>query len=161
MKQISIAFAGVAALALTAGCSGGAVNNATANAATANTVAPVANSGLPAPAPTPGGTGAIDAQFVAGHWGLENNCAETISFNADGTAEATGEDGAARWTLSGDTITLTPPNGRQMVATVAREGDDMIVTPQGRTTTQRYTRCAAAAERPARPTPVPPAADGK
>lgn len=139
----------VAAIALLAGCNRGAANNsAAANAtASANTAAPAAPA-APVPAPAPGGAnGPVDQAFVTGHWGGGGNCAQTISFNADGTATATGENDPIRWSLEGNTMITIENEDPPERVTVARGGDRLVVTQRTGEITE-LTRCPAAAANP-------------
>lgn len=135
MKKTTTLLA-LTALTVAAGCNRGATNNAGAsNSAAANTAAPAA--------PAPAAAGGVDQAFVTGHWGATPDCARTISFNADGTATNSGDAEVARWTLQGNTLTVTPPGEGPQPGTVARSGDNLVLSdPGGQTMT--LIRCAAA-----------------
>lgn len=139
--KIHFALVAMTGLAL-AGCNRSATNNsasanASNNSATANAAAPAAPSAAGAGAP-------VDRAFLIGHWGQSPDCSSTMSFNADGTAEATGEREEARWSFEGGAI-MAGPVGKPAVRTpVSRSGDNLVLSgPQGQTIT--LTRCAAAA----------------
>ena len=142
--HVRSALLAVTALALVTGCNRGASNNsAGANSSTtANSAAPVTPGGPGAGAP--GGGGAVDQASLIGHWGMAGDCSQTVSFNADGTATATGEEDPVRWTLEGNTIVTTEGNDPPERASIARNGEGLTVTPQTGATMQ-LTRCAAPA----------------
>jgi len=138
---------GVTALAFVTGCNSGAGNNsgsagnasannsATSNAATANT-----NVSGAAPAAAAGGP--VDRAFVVGHWGRPGDCSDTLSFNEDGSATGGPVKPGSRWTLDGETLSVTEPGSAPEPARVARDGDRLaIVVPDGERLT--LTRCAA------------------
>ncbi len=139
--KIHFALVAMTGLALM-GCNRGATNNSAGagnNSTTANAAAPAA------PAATGAGAGApVDQAFLVGHWGQGSDCSATMSFNADGTAEATGETEEARWTLEGGAV-MAGPVGKPPVRTpVSRSGDNLVLTgPQGQKLT--LTRCPSAA----------------
>jgi hypothetical protein len=67
-----------------------------------------------------------------------------MSFNADGTAAATGESEEARWKLEGGTVMAGPVGKPQVRTPVSRNGDKLVLTgPQGQAMT--LTRCPSAA----------------
>ena len=148
MMKTKFAILAMTGLALV-GCNRAATNNSAAagnNSSTANASAPAA------PAAAPGATGAgapVDQAFLVGHWSPAPDCTQTMSFNADGTAEATGEREEARWTLEGGAV-MAGPVGKPPVRTpVSRSGDKLVLAgPQGQSLT--LSRCqSAAADAPA------------
>lgn len=152
MKRITMP-AALSAIALLAACNGGAANNgAPANVAGATSTA--ANAAAPAtpapgaPAAAPAITGSVDQAFVTGHWSPNPACDETISFEADGTARVSDDPRPGRWALSGDMLTVTPPEGQGQAqpTQVGRAGDNLVATQNGRAMT--LTRCQAAAASP-------------
>jgi hypothetical protein len=144
MKKTNFAIFAMTGLALV-GCNRGAANNSAAagnNSSTANASTPAAPAATGAGAP-------VDQAFLVGHWSPAPDCSQTMSFNADGTAEATGEREEARWTLEGGAV-LAGPVGKPPVRTpVSRSGDKLILAgPQGQSLT--LSRCqSAAADAPA------------
>ncbi len=133
MKKITMP-AALSAIALLAACNSGAANNAApANAAGATNTAAAGNasSAAPAPAAPPTATGSVDQAFVTGHWSPSPACDETISFEADGTARVSDDPRPGRWALSGDTLTVSPPDGAPQPAQVARAGDNLVATQAG------------------------------
>ena len=137
------------ALTLVTACNRGEANNSAGNGfgttTGGNFAAPVAPA---APTQGPGmgstGGGAIDRAALVGHWGMDGDCSETISFNGDGTARATGEDEPVRWTVEGNTIVTTAGNDPPERLTVTRNGDTLSVNSQSGET-MRLTRCTAPA----------------
>ena len=136
-----IALLAVTSVVLVAGCNRGgtADNMAAANAANSETTNAVATSNSAAAA-----GGAVDQAFVTGHWGVGGDCSRTLTFNADGTATATGENDPVRWTLEGNIITTVEGDNPPERANVTRNGDRMVVTPEGNQTME-LTRCASPA----------------
>jgi hypothetical protein len=128
----------MSALALLGGCNRGASgnNSSAANSSTTNASAAAPASGAAAQG------GAVDQAFIQGNWG-NGNCAQTFSFNADGTATNSMDSEVARWTLAGNTLTITPPNQAPQTSTLAKQGDNLVMTRDGQPVT--LTRCAAAA----------------
>jgi hypothetical protein len=126
----------LSALVLVAGCNRGAsTNNSTANkSASTNAAAPAAGGNAAG--------GAIDQAAIQGHWG-NGNCAQTFTFNADGTATNSMDGEVARWTLAGNTLTVTPPNQAPQPSTVTQQGDNLVMNQGGQTVT--LMRCPAAA----------------
>ena len=124
------------------GCNRGAANNSAAagnNSSTANAAAPAAT-GAGAP---------VDQAFLVGHWSPAPDCSETMSFNADGTAETTGEREEARWKLEGGVVVAGPVGKAPVRTPVSRSGDKLVLAgPQGQSL--ELTRCqSAAADAPA------------
>ncbi len=146
--KFQFALVAMTGLAL-AGCNRGATNNS-ANASNNSTNSTNAAATSPA---APAGGAAVDQAFLVGHWAQGNDCSSTMSFNADGTATATGETEEARWKLEGGAV-MAGPVGKPPVRTpVSRSGDNLVLTgPQGQTMT--LTRCPSAAT-------GAPAADGE
>jgi hypothetical protein len=140
--KINSAIIAMTGLALVAGCNRGATN-ASANASTTN------NSAAAAPAAAPAGAGApVDRTFLVGSWGNGGDCSRTLSFNADGTVTNSSDPEVARWTLEGETLTVTPPNQPPQPGKAVRGGDNLMLTsPDGQAAT--LTRCAAPAAAPA------------
>jgi hypothetical protein len=137
--KIQFALVAMTGLALV-GCNRGATNNSAAagnNSATANAAAPAA--------PAAAGTGApVDQAFLVGHWSPAADCSQTMSFNADGTASATGEREEARWKLEGGAVMAGPVGKPQVRTPVSRNGDKLILAgPQGQSL--ELTRCQSAA----------------
>lgn len=137
--------AALLAIAMLAACNSGTANNsASANAAgTTNLAASTAAPGIPAPGPAPTATGSVDQAFIVGHWSPNPACDETISFDADGTARVSDDPRPGRWALSGETLTVTPPEGTAQPSQVARAGDNLVATQNGRPMTLK--RCQAPA----------------
>ncbi len=142
--KIKFAIIAMTGLTLMAGCNRGATNNsasanATNNSATANAAAPAA------PGATAAGAGSpVDQAFLVGHWAQGSDCSSTMSFNADGTAEATGETEQARWRLEGGAVIAGPVGKPDVRTPVSRNGDKLVLTgPQGQTMT--LSRCPSAA----------------
>ena len=137
--------AALSAIALLAACNSGAANNSsTANvAAPANTAVAAPGPAAPAPGAAPAATGPVDQAFIQGHWSPNAACGETITFEADGTARVSDDPRPGRWALSGDTLTVTPPEGSAQPTQVARAGDNLVATQNGRAMTM--TRCDAPA----------------
>jgi hypothetical protein len=136
--KIQLALVAMTGLALV-GCNRGATNNSAAagnNSASANAAAPAA-------AAT--GTGApVDQAFLVGHWSPAADCSQTMSFNADGTATATGESEEARWKLEGGAVMAGPVSKPPVRTPVSRNGDKLVLTgPQGQSL--ELTRCQSAA----------------
>lgn len=131
----------VTTLALLAGCNRGATNNSagTNNSATGNSATATAPVAPPAAA-----GGAVDQNALLGHWGMAGNCSQTLSFNGDGSATATGEENPVRWSMEGSTLVTTEANDPPQRSTVAVSGDVLSLTAQNGQTMQ-LTRCAAAA----------------
>ena len=139
--------AALSAIALLAACNSGTANNSSAAnvAAPANTAAAAPAPAAPASAPgaAPAATGPVDQAFIQGHWAPSPACGETITFEADGTARVSDDPRPGRWALSGETLTVTPPDGQAQPTQVARAGDNLVATQNGRTMTM--TRCDAPA----------------
>ena len=140
--------AALSAIALLAACNSGAVNNSSSNnRAAANVAAPATVDATAPTAPPPGeapaATGPVDQAFIQGHWAPSPACGETITFEADGTARVSDDPRPGRWALNGDTLTVTPPDGQAQPTQVARAGDNLVATQNGRTMTM--TRCDAPA----------------
>jgi hypothetical protein len=138
--------AALSAIALLAACNSGAASN---NSSTANSSAPANTSvaapgaATPAPGAAPAATGPVDQAFIQGHWSPNAACGETITFEADGTARVSDDPRPGRWELSGDTLTVTPPEGSAQPTQVARAGDNLVATQNGQAMTM--TRCDAPA----------------
>jgi hypothetical protein len=130
------------ALALVTACNrGGTANNSAApgNATSTNSAATTPATG---PGPAAAAGGAVDRNFVVGHWGAAGDCSRTLSFNADGTTAGGPLDGAT-WTLEGNTLSVTEPGEKPEPAQVTRSGDNLALTgPDGQQMT--LTRCATA-----------------
>ena len=140
--KIHFALVAMTGLALV-GCNRGAANNSAANNSSA------ANASANAAAPAAAATGApVDQAFLLGHWSPAPDCSQTMSFNADGTAQATGNPDA-RWKLEGGAVTAETAGKPPARTPVSRNGDKLVLTgPQGQTV--ELTRCqSAAADAPA------------
>ena len=130
------------AVVLVAGCNRGS----TANKSTSNTTTTTNTAAAAPAAPAAGGT--VDRAFVVGHWGSNGDCSRTVSFNADGTGSATGEENAGGWSLEGNNLVLTAPGDPTQRVPVSRSGDNLVMSgPQGQQATM--TRCASAGVAPA------------
>ena len=109
-------------LALVAGCNSGSTNTSanSANAGIANNSAAAA---APAAAPAVPGVPVTRAALV-GTWG-QDNCSNSMTFAADGTATSTSSEMAnTRWSLDGSTIVITSPgeSDTRMPATISDQG---------------------------------------
>lgn len=122
----------MAALLLAAGCDSGSTNSAEG----ANS----ANGGSAAPA---GGSPVTQAALV-GTWG-QDNCTNSMTFAADGTATSTSsEQGASRWSLDGSTIVISSPGEAdvRMPATMS-DGELHLTGGGGEGRSAVLTRCTA------------------
>ena len=153
--KTKLAIVAMTGLVLVAGCNRGATNNSangtnSANSSTTNNSAAAA----PAAAPAAGGAALTQAALV-GTWG-QDNCSNSMTFAADGTATSTSSKIAnTRWSLDGNTIVITSPGepDTRMPATITDQG--LQISGGGGGATAVLARCpapAAAASEPANET---------
>lgn len=134
MKKITTLLA-VGAFALVAACNNGATTNGTANGSAGNSAA---GNTTASAAGNP-----VTAETLAGTWG-QDNCSNTMTFNADGTASSTGATSDnVRWTLDGSTIVITAPGQPETRMPATINGDNLnLSNAQGQNTVMN--RCGAA-----------------
>jgi len=128
-----LAILAMTGLALAAGCNRGATNSSANKSATGNSAAAAPG------APAGGGTPVTSASLV-GTWG-QDNCTNTISFGADGTATSTtAKQENNRWSLDGSTVVITSPGQPdvRMPATISERG---LHLSSGEGQTAVFARC--------------------
>ena len=113
----------IAAAAVTlAGCNRSASQNNAVSAPANNSAAadaPMPNAVVPAGEP-------VDAAFVTRSWGM-GSCDRTMTFHADGTATNSEDADIAHWSVTGTTLTITPPGDAPHPSPVTRQGDKLIM----------------------------------
>jgi hypothetical protein len=119
--KTKFAIVAMTGLALVAGCNRGSTNSSanSANSSTTNNSAAPATAGAPAAAGAP-----VTQASLVGTWG-QDNCSNTMTFAADGTATSTSATIAnTRWRLDGSTIVVTAPGepDTRMPATISDQG---------------------------------------
>jgi hypothetical protein len=114
------ALSAMAALALLAACNGDSADTA----AGGNAAGAAPSSNAAAAAGTP-----VTREALVGTWG-QNNCTNTMSFAADGTAESSSAQQANnRWSLDGSTIVIaTLVNGELHLTGGGGEGQSTVLT---------------------------------
>ena len=136
--KLNFAIIGVATLALM-GCGGGASNSSANSSAATNSAA-----GAPATSNAPAGAGTpATSETLVGTWG-QDNCSNTMTFAADGTATSTGATSQnVRWTLENGTIVLAAAGQPETRMPATISGDSLQLGSAGGQSTV-LTRCAAA-----------------
>jgi hypothetical protein len=120
MMKTKFAILAMTGLALVAGCNRGAANNS-ANAANGSTTG---NASASARAAAPAAGNPVTEATLVGTWG-QDNCTNSMTFAADGTATSTSATIAnTRWSLDGSTIVVTAPGqpDTRMPATISDQG---------------------------------------
>ncbi|HEX8192143.1 MAG TPA: hypothetical protein VF552_04520 [Allosphingosinicella sp.] len=131
------ALSAMAALALLAACNGDSADTA----AGGNAAGAAPSSNAAAAAGTP-----VTREALVGTWG-QNNCTNTMSFAADGTAESSSAQQANnRWSLDGSTIVIASPGEAdvRMPATLVN-GELHLTGGGGEGQSTVLTRCEAEA----------------
>jgi hypothetical protein len=149
--KIRFALVAMTGLAL-AGCNRGATNNsANASANSTNST----NAAASSPGAAAAGGSPVTQAALVGTWG-QDNCSNSMTFAADGTATSTtAQQGNNRWSLDGSTIVITSPGQPEVRMPATISGDNLqLGNGQGQNTV--LSRC---------PTPAgaanPPAADNQ
>ena len=75
--------------------------------------------------------------FVIGRWGPDATCSRVVEFHADGSV--TPPEGA-RWTLTGNRLTMTLPGRPVVTTTLTRFGENMTAARRDGTTFTMF-RC--------------------
>lgn len=120
--KTQFAIVAMTSLALVAGCNRGSTNSS-ANGANGSTTNNSAAAAAPAAAPAAAGAPVTQASLV-GTWG-QDNCSNSMTFAADGTATSTTSKLAnTRWSVDGSTIVVTSPGqpDTRMPATISDQG---------------------------------------
>ena len=128
--KTNFAILAMTGLALVAGCNRGSTNTTanSANSSATNNSAAAA----PAEAPAAAGTPVTQASLV-GTWG-QDNCSNTMSFAADGTATSSGATSDnVRWALEGADIVITAPGQPETRMGATMSGENLHLTNQGQT----------------------------
>ena len=146
--KIRFALVALTGLALV-GCNRGATNNS-ANASANATNGTNAAAAAPAAPAAAGGSPVTQAALV-GTWG-EDNCKNSMTLAADGTATSTSAQQANnRWSLDGSTIVISSPGQPEVRMPATISGDNLqLGNGQGQSTV--LSRCptpAGAANAPA------------
>jgi hypothetical protein len=96
--------------------------------APAETAAAVSDQGKPE---TSADGGAVTAQMLVGRWGDNGDCTKDIVFGADGAFQSyTG--GRGTWSLDGDIVSMTGPNGTfQVRVAIVNQNTLMIGNADG------------------------------
>jgi len=136
--KIGFALVAITGLALVAGCNRGATNTSANRSATNNSAA-----AAPAAPGAPAGGAPVTQASLVGTWG-QDNCTNTMSFAADGTATSSGATSDnVRWTLDGSTIVITAPGQPETRMGATMSGENLQLSNQGQTMVM--TKCPAAA----------------
>jgi hypothetical protein len=83
---------------------------------------------------------AVDRNFLIGSWSDSGDCSTTVAFMADG-GYATADGAEGRWSLTGETLTLSGEAGATTLTIIPIDRDTMEVIGEDGSH-DRSTRCA-------------------
>ncbi len=127
----------MAALVLVTGCNRNASNHGASNSNSSN----LAEATATAPSAEAAGGSPVTQASLVGTWG-EDNCTNSMTFGADGTATSTSAvQGNNRWRLDGATIVITSPGQPDVRMSAAINGDNLQIG-NGQDQMAVLTRCA-------------------